>query len=256
MTVSTLQTIRPEHLSAIAKAALRGSATDAEFLRSFRHTLRNRAAVLHGRLELARLDGVADDAIRDVECAAQTFDAAIAALDRMSTVDGAPPSRWLNGATRTRRPGGSSPYAAEPSGDEESTGDGLVRIMVADDEPDIRSTLSEVLRGLGHEVRTASDGEAALTLARQWQPDVVLLDVFMPRMSGFVVARLLRLQFERAHMRIVMMTGYPVDESTLENAGEAGFDLCLDKAFTMDVLKEAVAPNPPAADFGPGYTSG
>jgi len=256
MNISTRQTIRPEQLSAIARlAALRGSADHADFLRSFRHTLRNRAAVLHGRLELARLDGIAEDALRDVACAAQTFDAAIAALDRMS-VDGAELSRWLSGATSARRPRGASPHAAQSADGDEGAGDGLVRIMIADDEPDIRSSLSEMLRGLGHEVRTAADGEAALTLARQWQPDVVLLDVFMPRMSGFVVARLLRLQFERAHMRIVMMTGYPVDESTLENAGEAGFDLCLDKTFTMEVLKEAVAPNPPAADFGPGFTSG
>jgi CheY-like chemotaxis protein len=131
------------------------------------------------------------------------------------------------------------------------------RILVADDEPDIRATLAELLRTLGHEVRTASDGEEALTLARQWQPAVVLLDVFMPRMSGFVVARLLRLQFERAHMLIVMMSGYPLDESTLENAGEAGFDACLDKTFSIDLLKEAVAPNPPWAGLGAGsgYTS-
>jgi len=256
MIISTLQAIRPEHLSAIARLALRGSATDAEMLRSLRHSLRNRAAALHCRLELARLDGVSEDSIRDVACAAHTFDAAIEALDRMSTVDEARLPRWLSGAASKRHPRQSSLYAAKAPGDDDDAGEGLVRIMIADDEPDIRSSLSEMLRGMGHEVRTAADGEAALTLARQWQPDVVLLDVFMPRMSGFVVARLLRLQFERAHMRIVMMTGYPVDESTLENAGEAGFDLCLDKAFTMDVLKEAVAPNPPAPDFGPDYTSG
>src|SRR4051812_29927098 len=108
MNISTQQTIRPEHLSAIARlAALRGHAADADFLRSFRHTLRNRAAVLHVRLELARLDGIAEDAIRDVACAAHTFDAAIAALDRMS-IDGTELPRWLSGAASTRRPHASS----------------------------------------------------------------------------------------------------------------------------------------------------
>ena len=256
MDTSTLRSIRSEHLRACASLTLRNSeARDADHLRSVRHALSNRAAVLHAALYLARLDGVAADAIRDAADTAATLDQAIAALDRAERGGAVALPHWVSGAMSARH-AQQSAQASHVPGDEEAAASAMVRIMVADDEPDIRSTLSEMLRGLGHDVRTAADGEAALTLARQWQPHVVLLDVFMPRMSGFVVARLLRLQFERAHMRIVMMTGYPVDEATLENAGEAGFDLCLDKAFTMDVLREAVAPNPPSPDFGPRFTSG
>jgi len=169
------------------------------------------------------------------------------------TQPGGPFLHAVSGATG-RAPVAPAPLAALPGDDEivEQTGR---RILVADDEPDIRATVGELLRTLGHDVRTAADGEEALTLARHWQPQVVLLDVFMPRMSGFVVARLLRLQFERSQMRIVMMSGYPLDESTLENAGEAGFDACLDKAFGIDLLKEAVAPNPAWPGLGPGFTS-
>ena len=162
----------------------------------------------------------------------------------------------LTCATSARRAVPSSANPAPANEDDDAVSGSSLRVMVADDEPDIRATLAEMLRLLGHEVRTAADGEAALTLARQWQPDIVLLDVFMPRMSGFVVARLLRLQFERSQMRIVMMSGYPLDESTLENAGEAGFDICLDKSFNIDMLKEAMTRNPPWTGFGPGFTSG
>jgi CheY-like chemotaxis protein len=171
----------------------------------------------------------------------------------MMTHPGAP---FESAASSTaRRASASSAHAGALAGDDEVLAQAGRRILVADDEPDIRATLAELLRTLGHDVRTAGDGEEALTLARQWQPDVVLLDVFMPRMSGFVVARLLRLQFERAQMRIVMMSGYPLDESALENAGEAGFDACLDKTFSIDLLKEAVSPNPPWSGFGPDFTS-
>jgi len=115
------------------------------------------------------------------------------------------------------------------------------RILVADDQADVRATLSELLRSLGHEVRAAVDGDDAIATARQWQPDVVMLDVFMPRMDGFAVARALRSEFSPERMRIVVMTGYPLDESTLENAGGAAFDVCLDKGFTLEALDEAIA---------------
>lgn len=161
-------------------------------------------------------------------------------------------------AASSGAPGRAAPSPARHgvlAGDGEGVAQTGRRILVADDEPDVRASLAELLRTLGHDVRTASDGEEALTIARRWQPGVVLLDVFMPRMSGFVVARLLRLQFERSQMRIVMMSGYPLDESTLESAGEAGFDACLDKGFDVERLEEAIAPNPPWSGFGPDFTS-
>src|SRR5262245_37778389 len=96
------------------------------------------------------------------------------------------------------------------------------RILVADDEPDVCEALSRLLRDMGHEVRTASDGDGALSLAREWQPDVVVLDVIMPRVDGFEVARRLRADFAADRMRIVMMSGRPLDETALESAGEAG----------------------------------
>jgi CheY-like chemotaxis protein len=163
-------------------------------MRANQHDSRNRAAVLHGRLELARLDQAADIARR---------------------------------------------AKSMPSGSELIAPAGR-RILVADDSVDVCETLSQLLRGLGHEVCAAFEGVGALALARTWQPEVVVLDVVMPGMNGFAVARALRAQFSADRMRIVMMSGYALDEATLKNAGEAGFDACLDKAFTMEDLRSAI----------------
>ncbi|HYL23507.1 MAG TPA: response regulator [Burkholderiales bacterium] len=68
-----------------------------------------------------------------------------------------------------------------------------LRILVVDDNPDSVTTLSAVLRDEGHEVRSAYDGEQALAVAREFQPEAVLLDIAMPGgVSGWEVARQIR----------------------------------------------------------------
>src|SRR5437870_12082818 len=66
------------------------------------------------------------------------------------------------------------------------------RVIVVDDDPNNRMLLSHILEAKGHEVLEADDGEAALRLIAESPPDVVLLDVMMPRMDGFEVCRRLR----------------------------------------------------------------
>jgi CheY-like chemotaxis protein len=111
------------------------------------------------------------------------------------------------------------------------------RVLIADDSAPLRETLSTVLRGMGHDVRIAIDGEEALAIAQAWRPDFALLDIYMPKLTGFVVARELRTRFPSARMRLVMMSGHDLDESTLLDAGQAGFDHCIDKAFTLEALE-------------------
>lgn len=108
-----------------------------------------------------------------------------------------------------------------------------------------------MLRDLGHEVRSAPDGETALRIAETWLPEFVLLDVYMPKLNGFIVARKLRNQFSTATMRLVMMSGAALDEAALTDAGDAGFDHCIDKAFTVDALNHLLS-----GDTVPGTTSG
>jgi DNA-binding response OmpR family regulator len=80
------------------------------------------------------------------------------------------------------------------------------RIVVADDEPDIRRLVSFTLRRRGYEVLEAENGEEALALVRAEQPDLVVLDVMMPRMTGHEVARALRSSPETAEIPILMVS--------------------------------------------------
>ena len=66
------------------------------------------------------------------------------------------------------------------------------KILVVDDQPDIVETISFCLQQEGHEVLTASDGEQALEIARAEKPEMMILDVMMPRENGYQVARYIR----------------------------------------------------------------
>ena len=80
------------------------------------------------------------------------------------------------------------------------------RILIADDEENIVTSLEFLLRHAGFEVLTAADGEQALQMARAERPDLVLLDVMMPRRNGYEVCQELRSQPQFAALKIVMLT--------------------------------------------------
>ena len=63
--------------------------------------------------------------------------------------------------------------------------DGRPRVLVADDDPSIQGFLAEALTDEGYEVRTAANGREALTILREWRPDLILLDLMMPEMDGW-----------------------------------------------------------------------
>jgi CheY-like chemotaxis protein len=110
------------------------------------------------------------------------------------------------------------------------------RILVADDNAAVRNSLAAILQELGHDVRQAADGIGALELAEQWLPEFVILDVHMPTISGYDVARKLRARFAPAVMQLVMMSGTDLDDTTLAGAKRAGFDHCIDKTFALKGL--------------------
>lgn len=103
------------------------------------------------------------------------------------------------------------------------------RILVADDSAAVRNSFADVLRQKGHEVELAADGMETLDVAQRWRPEFVLVDVHMPKINGYEVARALRAKFPPQVMRLVMMSGMDLDETTLHGAMEAGFDHCIDK---------------------------
>jgi signal transduction histidine kinase len=98
-----------------------------------------------------------------------------------------------------------------------------LRVLIVDDNEDSATVLGHLLKLWGHDVRTARDGRDALAAAHRWQPDVVLLDIGLPEMDGYEIARRLRADPGMAGAFLVAVTGYGQDEDR-RRAREAGFD--------------------------------
>ena len=111
------------------------------------------------------------------------------------------------------------------------------RVLVVDDNPDAADLLAEALLAKGQEVEIAYDGAQALQKARTFQPEVVLLDIGLPGMDGFEVARQLR-SLGR-DMRLIALTGYGPD-SDRQRAKDGGFDAHLLKPVELEALHDAV----------------
>lgn len=95
------------------------------------------------------------------------------------------------------------------------------KVLVVDDEPFICRSLSFVLRKDDYEVLEARNGEEAIEAIRAERPDLVFLDVMMPKINGFEVTRLVRADTQLDHVRIVLLTakGQDADRETGEQAG-------------------------------------
>jgi signal transduction histidine kinase len=102
------------------------------------------------------------------------------------------------------------------------------RVLVVDDNTDSAESLDRLLGLQGHEVRTAHDGPTALRVAQMFGPEVVLLDIGLPQMDGYEVARQLREQIGLRQVVLVALTGYGQEEDR-RKAAEAGFDAHLTK---------------------------
>ena len=97
------------------------------------------------------------------------------------------------------------------------------RILVVDDNQDGADLMAVLLRLQGHSVEVANDGVSALTSAAAFDPDVVLLDIGLPGMNGYAVARQLRETRNKRPQCLIAMTGYGTDEDR-QRTVEAGFD--------------------------------
>lgn len=99
---------------------------------------------------------------------------------------------------------------------------GTRRVLVVDDNADAADSLAMLLQVRGDEVRVAYDGEEALIAEEEFKPTVVLLDIGMPKLSGYEVARRIR-ELRGAAPRIIAITGWGQEEDR-QRAREAGFD--------------------------------
>jgi PAS domain S-box-containing protein len=115
-----------------------------------------------------------------------------------------------------------------------------MRVLVVDDNIDAAEMLAEWLSAIGHSLRVAADGPTALEIAADFKPDVALLDIGLPVMDGYEVARRLRDQPGCAKTRLIALTGYG-QESDHERSRRAGFEDHLVKPVDLDAITSAVS---------------
>lgn len=122
---------------------------------------------------------------------------------------------------------------------------GSQRVLVVDDNPDAATWLAKLLRAYGHEVHTANSGDAAIELALAVRPDTVFLDLGMPGLDGFDVAKRLRQAPELVGVRIIAVSGQG-SEAARDRASESGIDQHLvkpvDPRFFESLLGRARGP--------------
>ncbi len=113
------------------------------------------------------------------------------------------------------------------------------RILVVDDEVDLVETVRFSLELEGFEVLVAYNGEEGLNLARKENPDLILLDLMLPKLDGYKVCRLLKFDERYKHIPILMLTA-KTQEKDKEMGFETGANEYLTKPFDMDELMKKV----------------
>jgi CheY-like chemotaxis protein len=115
-----------------------------------------------------------------------------------------------------------------------------LRVLVVDDNTDAAESLHMLLEAMGHAARIANDGIAALDMFAADKPDLVILDIGMPGMDGYEVARRLRARPDCSDVRIVALSGY-AQEADRRNSAQAGFDAHLVKPVDLATLAALLA---------------
>ncbi len=120
-----------------------------------------------------------------------------------------------------------------------STATPAPRVLVADDDPDILALVAYRLERSGYEVLTASDGADALRLTIAHRPDLVVLDVMMPRIDGYGVTRAIRQHPPTERTPVLLLTAR-VQEADVARGFEAGADDYIKKPFSPQELRARV----------------
>ncbi len=115
----------------------------------------------------------------------------------------------------------------------------MAKILIAEDERDIRDLVAFTLRFAGHEVFAASNGEEAVELAPKVNPDLILMDVRMPRMTGYEACKVLKADAQMKDIPVVFLSAKG-QESEIQQGMEAGAEAYLLKPFAPDQLTTRV----------------
>jgi DNA-binding response OmpR family regulator len=117
---------------------------------------------------------------------------------------------------------------------------GEVRTLVVDDDPDVRLVCRVALTSFGHEVLTARDGEEGLAAALQERPDIIVLDIMMPRKDGLTLLQELRADDETRDIPVILLSALAASSDQMRGY-EVGADGYLTKPFSPDDLNSALA---------------
>ncbi len=115
----------------------------------------------------------------------------------------------------------------------------MARILIAEDERDIRELITFTLEFGGFQVIAAANGQEAVELARQHRPDLIILDVRMPKMTGYEACRILKSQEETRSIPVVFLSAKG-QEAEIRQGMEAGADAYIIKPFAPDELLQQV----------------
>jgi two-component system CheB/CheR fusion protein len=115
-----------------------------------------------------------------------------------------------------------------------------MRVLIADDCPDNRDSLAILLRALGYEVHTAPNGSAALQEFQVFRPQAAILDLAMPGMTGWQLARQIRQEQTEATVLLIALSGH-AGEQDQEQSRQAGFDAHLGKPTSLSELQRLLA---------------
>jgi CheY-like chemotaxis protein len=118
-----------------------------------------------------------------------------------------------------------------------NAGASRLRILVADDNEDSAETLSMLIGLMGHDVRVAFDGIEAVAIAEEFRPHLAFLDIGMPRLNGYDVARRIREQEWSRNMILAALTGWGQDEDR-RTSKQAGFNLHLVKPIDPSAIQK------------------
>ena len=116
----------------------------------------------------------------------------------------------------------------------------MSKILIAEDERDIRDLIAFTLRFAGYEVLTANNGEEAVTMTQNELPDLVLTDVRMPKMTGYEACKLIKADPNTRHIPVVFLSAKG-QEAEVQSGLAAGADEYLLKPFAPDQLTRKVA---------------
>ena len=139
--------------------------------------------------------------------------------------------------------GGSEASVPVPRHDEAALNTSTLRILVVDDNTDGADSLSEMLTLMGNETRTAYDGQQAVNAAEAYRPDVILLDIGLPKLNGYEACRHIRAQPWGKNIVLIAVTGWG-QEKDRDRTREAGFDHHLVKPVDPDALMTLLAELP------------